>query len=160
MAGGVGVSCSLAPCLSFPLPAGKLPASWAGLWVGQRAAPQVYQAEPPQQGWCANLITEINCLFPRSVCAAGKQPQASRGGTEARVATCQPDKNQNPGPTVGRIKVPRTSCPVLLPCHRGWGLWAGAGTSWSRSRVSHRPAGLPREMSTDRPPCWGPRQRC
>lgn len=39
----------LVPCLSFPLPGCKLSASWAGLWVGQRAAPQVYQAEPPQQ---------------------------------------------------------------------------------------------------------------
>lgn len=35
----------------FPLPGGKLPARWASVWVGQRAAPQVYQAEPPQQGW-------------------------------------------------------------------------------------------------------------
>lgn len=77
---GVGGSCRLALRLSFPLPAGKLPASWAGLWVGQRAAPQVYQAEPPQQGWCGNLVTEINCLFPRSVCTAGEQqPRGSRG---------------------------------------------------------------------------------
>lgn len=49
----------LAPCLSFPLPEGKLPASWAGLWVGQRAAPQVYQAEPPQRGRCGNRAQKL-----------------------------------------------------------------------------------------------------
>lgn len=57
----------------FPLPRGKLPFSWVCLWVGQRAAPQVYQAEPPQRGWYGNLITDINCLFPRCEYEVGEE---------------------------------------------------------------------------------------
>lgn len=59
-------------CLSFPLPGGKLPGSWAGLWVGQRAVPQVYQAEPPQRRRFGNLTTEI---VSSQVCAQNWEEQ-------------------------------------------------------------------------------------
>lgn len=59
-------------CLSFPLPGSKLPSSWAGLWVGQRAAPQVYQAEPPQRRRFGNLTTEI---VSSQVCAQNWEEQ-------------------------------------------------------------------------------------
>ena len=66
--------------------------------MGQRAAPQVYQAEPPQQGWCGNLITEINCLFPGSVCIAGEeQLQASKGEPEVGAATPLTRQELKPG---------------------------------------------------------------
>lgn len=60
----MGGSCGLAPCLSFPLPGGKLPASWAGLWVGQRAAPQVYQAEARSGGGVETSLQKCIVSFP------------------------------------------------------------------------------------------------
>lgn len=98
--------------------------------MGQRAAPQVYQAEPPQQGWCGNLITEINCLFPRSVCIAGEeQLQASKGEPEVGAATPLTRRELKPGAQSQEDPGPQDRLPSPLAMLQGWGLWAGAGTS-------------------------------
>lgn len=118
-----------APCLSFPLPAGTRPASWAGLWVGQRAAPQVYQAEPPQQGWCGNLITEINCPFPGSVYSWGGAAAGLQGGTRGGGSYPSTGWELKPGAQRQEDPGPQARVPSPLAMLQGWGLWEGAGTS-------------------------------
>lgn len=98
--------------------------------MGQRAAPQVYQAEPPQQGWCGNLITEINCLFPGSVCIAGEeQLQASKGEPEVGAATPLTRWELKPGAQSQEDPGPQDRLSSPLATLQGRGLWAGAGTS-------------------------------
>lgn len=96
--------------------------------MGQRAAPQVYQAEPPQRGRCGNLTTEINCLFPGLCMELGRSKQPIE---LSKVTTSHIGQTWCPDPTSW------TGCLVPLSCQKGWGLWAGAGTSWGRRGVSH-----------------------
>lgn len=44
-----------------------------------------------------NLITEINCLFPRSVCAAERSSHRPPRGNQAWVDTHPPDRGQTWG---------------------------------------------------------------
>lgn len=150
------VSCSLTPCLSFPcqevnsLPDGRV-CGW-----DRELLHRFIRQNPRSRG--GNLITEINCLFPRSVCAAARSshrpPRGSRGQDGYPLARQGPKpgahRQEDPGP--------RTGCPVPWPCPRGWG--SRIGDKLGQEQSESPPCKLPREMSTDRPPHGGPRQRC
>lgn len=104
-------------------------------------------------------ITEINCLVPRSVCAAessSHRPPRGSGGQDG--ATRQTDRGPNQGPADRRTPVLGQAAQTPGPALRGWG--SRMGDKLGQEQSESPPCQLPPEMSTDRPPHGGPRQGC
>lgn len=115
--------------------------------MGQRAVPQVYQAEPPQRGRCANLTTEINCLFPGLCMEPGR-------------SSCQPAEiSEVTTSHIGQTWWSRSNLLDRMPntfvLPEGVGALGRSRDKLGQERRESHPAlELPREKSTDMP-CVG-----
>lgn len=142
----------------FPLPGGKLPASGRVCGWDRELLHRFIRPNPRSRG--GNLITEINCLFPRSVCAAERSSHRPPRGSRGQDG--YPSARQGPKPGACRQEDPgpqdRLPSPLALP--QGMGALGRMGDKLGQEQSESPPCKLPRALSTDRPPHWGPRQRC